>query len=48
VRPGVAVPAHVVPIEKVKPMRVDYVKLGDRLEELSKGFLKDWVDRNSR
>jgi len=48
VRPGVAVPAHVVPIEKLKPMRVDYVKLGDRLEELSKGFLKDWVDRNSR
>ncbi len=48
VRPGVAVPAHVVPIAKLKPMRVDYAKLGDRLEELSKGFLKDWVDRNSR
>lgn len=47
-RPGVGVPAQVVPIEKLKPMRVDYVKLGDRLEELSMGFLKDWVDRNSR
>jgi iron(III) transport system substrate-binding protein len=47
-RPGVAVPVHVVSIEKLKPMRVDYDKLGDRLEELSKGFLKDWVDRNSR
>jgi iron(III) transport system substrate-binding protein len=48
VRAGVAVPAHVVPIEKLKPMRVDYEKLGGRLEELSRGFLKDWVDRNSR
>ncbi len=47
-RPGVPVPAQVVPIEKLKPMRVDYVKVGDRLEELSRGFLKDWVDRNSR
>lgn len=48
VRPGVEVPAHVVPIEKLKPMKVDYVKMADRLEGLSKGFLKDWVDRNSR
>jgi iron(III) transport system substrate-binding protein len=48
VRPGVPVPAHVVPIDKLKPMQVDYVELGARLEELSKGYLKDWVDRNSR
>jgi iron(III) transport system substrate-binding protein len=47
VRPGVPVPAHVVPIDKLKPMKVDYVELGGRLEELSKGYLKAWVDRNS-
>jgi hypothetical protein len=27
---------------------VDYAKLGGKLEELSRGFLKEWVDRNSR
>src|SRR5207248_2190327 len=48
VRKGIPVPEHVVPLEKIKPMEVDYVTLGNRLEELSKGFLKDWVDRNSR
>ena len=47
-RPGVAVPEQMVTIDKLKPMAVDYVKLGGRLEELSRGFLKDWVDRNSR
>ena len=47
-RKGIAVPAHVVPLEKIRPMEVDYVKLGDRLEQLSKGFLKDWVDQHSR
>jgi iron(III) transport system substrate-binding protein len=48
VRPGVSAPAHVVPIDKLRPMKVDYVELGRRLEELSRGYLKDWVDRNSR
>jgi iron(III) transport system substrate-binding protein len=48
VRPGVAAPAHVVPIDKLRPMKVDYVGLGNRLEELSKGYLKEWVDRNSQ
>ncbi len=48
VRKGISVPEHILPLEKIKPMEVDYSKLGNRLEELSKGFLKDWVDRNSR
>jgi iron(III) transport system substrate-binding protein len=47
-RKEITVPTHVVPLNKIKQMEVDYVKLGDRLEELSKGYLKDWVDRNSR
>lgn len=33
-------------IGKLKAMPVDYAKLGDKLEELSKGYLKEWVDRN--
>src|SRR5262249_26177177 len=47
-RRGVPVPPHVVPLETLKQMQVDYVELGGRLEELSKGYLKEWVDRNSR
>ena len=34
------------PIGQLKTMPVDYPKLGGRLEELSRGFLKQWVDRN--
>jgi iron(III) transport system substrate-binding protein len=47
-RKGIAVPEHVVPLDRITPMKVDYDRLGARLEELSRGFLKDWVDRNSR
>ena len=45
-RLSVEVPSHVVPISRLKAMQVDYAKLGNLLEELSRGFLKDWVDRN--
>ncbi|MEX2286599.1 MAG: extracellular solute-binding protein [Planctomycetaceae bacterium] len=48
VRKGVAVPPHVVALDQLKPMQVDYSALGGRLDELTKGFLKEWVDRNSR
>jgi iron(III) transport system substrate-binding protein len=48
VRQGVPVPAHVVTLDRVRPMEVDYSLLGTRLEELTKGFLKEWVDANSR
>jgi iron(III) transport system substrate-binding protein len=45
VRPGVPVPPDVVPLERLKPMAVDYSSLGAKLEDLSRGYLKDWVDR---
>ena len=46
-RPGVAVPAGVVPIDQMKPMRVAYPDLAARLPDLTTGFLKAWVDRAS-
>ncbi|MBI3544315.1 MAG: extracellular solute-binding protein [Deltaproteobacteria bacterium] len=45
VRRGVKAPSHVRPIEKIKPMKVDYAKLAPKLEELSHGFLKQWVEK---
>jgi iron(III) transport system substrate-binding protein len=47
-RPGVPAPADVVPLAKIRPMAVDYSKLEGLLEDLSRGYLKDWVDRNTR
>ena len=46
VRRGLSVPEGVVPLDRVKPMSVDYAKLGLLLEQLTKGYLKDWVDRS--
>ena len=43
-RPGVPVPPDVVPIDRLKPMAVDYTALGTQLEQLSQGFLRSWVD----
>jgi iron(III) transport system substrate-binding protein len=48
VRSGVPVPEHVVSLDQLKPMEIDYGALGGRLEKLTKDFLKDWVDRNSQ
>lgn len=42
-RPGVPVPANVKRVEEIKAMTVDYEKLGSRLDELSRGFLKEWA-----
>jgi len=47
-RPGVPIPNGMVPVERMNPMPVDYETLAGRLEELSRGYLKDWVDRNIR
>ncbi len=47
-RPGVEVPRNVKRIGQLKSMAVDYVALGQLLDGLSKGYLKDWVDRNRR
>ena len=47
VRPGVEIPDHVRPLESIPSMQVDYRKLAERLEQLSRAFLRDWVDVNS-
>ena len=47
-RTGVAVPPHVIPVDRLKPMPLDYAKLGTTLDEISRSFLKEWVDKNSR
>ena len=44
----VPVPAHVRRLESLRPMDLDYDSLAPLLEELSRGFLKQWVDRNLR
>lgn len=43
-RPGVPVPAGVKTIADLHVMQVDYAMLGPKLEELSGGFLKTWVE----
>jgi iron(III) transport system substrate-binding protein len=44
-RDGVSVPPGMRRVSEIVPMKVDYAVLGGVLEELSKGYLKDWVDR---
>ena len=43
-RQGVEIPANVTPLETLKAMPVEYGKLAGLLDELSKGYLKEWVD----
>ncbi len=45
-RPDVPIPGGMVSIQDLTPMKVDYVELAPLLQQLSRGFLKDWVDRN--
>ena len=47
VRPGVKIPDHIRPLHTITSMEVDYIQLAERLEQLSRAFLKDWVDANS-
>jgi iron(III) transport system substrate-binding protein len=43
-RPGVPVPKGVVNVKDLKPMKVDYAKLADILEDVSKGYLRTgWI-----
>jgi iron(III) transport system substrate-binding protein len=46
VRPGVRIPDGVRSLESITPMRVDYTELAPILERISRGYLKEWVDRN--
>ncbi len=43
-RPGVPVPKNVRRVGDLKTMSVDYTRLAALLEELSRGFLKEWAD----
>jgi iron(III) transport system substrate-binding protein len=45
-RPGVKIPGNILTIEQITAMPVDYAELANSLEQLSSGFLKDWVDRS--
>ena len=45
-RPGVPVPEGVTRLDQIKSMTVNYDALAPLLEKLSKGYLKEWVDRN--
>jgi iron(III) transport system substrate-binding protein len=47
-RPDVPPPPGFPALKDLKTMKVDYAGLADLLENLSKGYLKDWADRNSR
>jgi iron(III) transport system substrate-binding protein len=47
-RPGVPRPEHVPALDELSPMQVDYAGLAAELERLSRGFLQEWVARNSR
>lgn len=42
-RPGVPVPPGVKRVDEIRALRVDYEKLGTRIEGLASGFLKEWA-----
>ncbi|RLE19208.1 MAG: iron ABC transporter substrate-binding protein, partial [Acidobacteria bacterium] len=44
-RPGVTVPEGMITVHEIEAMEVDYGKLADELEDLSAGYLKEWVAR---
>ena len=48
VRAGVPVPPHVVTLDRIRPMPLDYGALAADVERVTTEFLKDWVDRNLR
>jgi iron(III) transport system substrate-binding protein len=45
-RPDVAGPPSMRGLSELHPMKLDYHALALRLDELSRGFLKQWADRN--
>jgi iron(III) transport system substrate-binding protein len=45
-RPNVKGPSAVRSLDELHPMRVDYHALAIKLDELSRGFLKQWADKN--
>lgn len=47
VRPGLPPPEGMPSLADLRAMEVDYGRLAALLEELSRGFLKEWVDRGT-
>jgi iron(III) transport system substrate-binding protein len=47
-RPDVPIPGGMTPLRDLNPIVVDYNRLADRLETLSKGYLDDWVKRQQK
>lgn len=45
-RPDVKGPPSMRGLNDLKPMKVDYHVLATKLDELSRGFLKQWADKN--
>ena len=46
-RPGVPAPDGFVRFEDIKSIAVDYGKLATLLDQLSRGYLKEWAERNA-
>jgi len=46
-RPGVPVPPAFVRLQDIRAMQVDYGDLAPRLDELSRGYLKEWAAKNA-
>ena len=46
-REGVPVPPGVTPIDALRPLDVDYAALGAKLDDLTRGYLKTWLDATS-
>ena len=44
-RPGVPTPENVMSVSQMQTMSVEYDRLSGLLDELSKGYLKEWVGR---
>ena len=47
-RPEIPVPPYVRRLSELQPMPVDYPRVAQRLEQLSAGFLQEWVESNLR
>lgn len=47
-RAGVPAPDHVRSVASLTPMAVDYSELAGELEQLSEGFLLEWVNRHGQ
>jgi iron(III) transport system substrate-binding protein len=47
-RSTVAAPPNVLTIDKIKPMTVDYGKLAETLDRISRGFLRQWAAKASQ